>query len=167
MENKSENGKSNGRLSKDQWKEIRDKFLKYAGTITEFCSDNELTFSTVYKHSSKENWIKQREALRLQDLKSGKVPFDEKVESTMNLAMDKIKTELESKDFKAKNLPVVVNTVERIQAVKYRMLDIPLPKQPIEIEKKPDSPMESITKGLAEMGITVTNNPGASDGKDN
>ena len=145
------NGQSNGQLTPDEWKNIEEQFMKWDGTIKEFVKNKELVYSTVYKHSCTGNWIKKRDDRKRDELLSGKVPFDEKVDKTMDMAMEIICRNLETGIIKGRDLANTVNTVERIQAVKYRMLDIPLPKQRVEDVTDIKAPADEFEERVKEQ----------------
>jgi len=140
------NGQLNSKLPPEKWSKIEEDFINYTGSIKDFVTDNELVYSTVYKHSRAGNWIKKRDDRRRDDLLAGKVAFDEKVNETLDRALLIIEDNMDSK-----NVTGMIKTLESIVNTRYRIMDIPLPKQRIEDVTDTKAPADEFEERVKEQ----------------
>jgi len=132
------------------WKQIEKEFMQTDASLKEFASNKELAYSTVYKWSCRNNWIKKREIMRRENLLAGKVDFDTRCASTLMKGMDTIDKAMEF-GIDAKSTPALMRCIRDIQEGMYRLMDVPLPKQRIETDDTNKTPIDEIKDTIIEQ----------------
>lgn len=164
MENKSENGKSNGkqvRMSEEKWLQLENQFLAGTLSLREFSKIKDIPLRTLSRHSVARNWLSKLSEIQNVEKKVERLKVDKSTAVIVKKVMDDLDERGVPGD--SKDLASFMNVIKTCQDLEYRRLDIPLPKQQIEMDL-PDSPMQGIRKQLDEIGVKVTSNPGVNDG---
>ena len=135
--------------TESEWLKIERDFLSSDMTLDEFATAKDIPKSTIYKHSTKKNWLKKREAQFKENIQSGKIKFDTECLELTGLAMQNIRGMLPNSD--EKETAGMIATIEKIQAIKYRIWDIQLPKQLVENTDAPPTPRDGLKDKLIEQ----------------
>ena len=137
-------------IKSEFWSKVEKDFIKSDLNIKDFAESKELVYSTVYKWSRRNNWIKKREKIKQENLLSGKVDFDAKCASALLKGLAIIDKAV-AHGIDARSTPALMRCIRDIQEGMYRLMDIPLPKQRIENENKDDTPRDNFKDFIMEQ----------------
>jgi len=134
------------------WEEVEALYITGDYSLGELADKTDKKLGTLTNHSSHDKWGRKREEYRaalveekkrvaLQAAVNDKEQFDKLTDRSCDVIAAMIATELTEvhqtkQKLEVSKLESMARTVERVQAVKYRRLDVPAPKQPIELEEK-------------------------------
>lgn len=154
---------------KHSWEEISARYITGDMSLNELADSEGVNVKTLYSHSSDENWAQKREKYRKKlltdkidkakgDALNDKSEFDTKTDRAVDAALSIVAAKLVEAEsnkkvkINSRDLKGMIDTVRVAQEIKYRRHDIPLPKLPIELDKKNvfEKFQESLAKNITE-----------------